>query len=369
METQWSVGGCLEIRQRGGGRSLSGSFPYGRTATVRDRGRVRKETFRQGAFSWQLREFARVTQELNAALAEVGDEALEATRDDELSLEQRRANEPARVSELRQELERRNIHILSGHSFDRPLGSLLAGNARVTDGDDAVHFAVDLPDEARQPSWMKDAVLAIEAGLSVGERVRSWARTSAAANDTPAALEIGSFNPADIAAVPAGGSQPFVYRTLVQKDMDGTLAYIGGSWLPAEAAVGGASTAGTGPPLQARLSKPTTAKAANLRPFPQGAYANSAALYAALISGALAQVSIRTLQNDQGDGDGDGNYWVIPTGGGFSDNGVFDVFPAWDLGVDPARIRVVFSATGVTVQLDEAVAGSPLTQVRIGIWA
>ena len=44
METQSSVGGCLEIRQRGGGRSLSGSFPYRRTATVRDRGRVRKET-------------------------------------------------------------------------------------------------------------------------------------------------------------------------------------------------------------------------------------------------------------------------------------------------------------------------------------
>ena len=168
METQWSVGGCLEIRQRGGGRSLSGSFLYGRTATVRDRGRVRKETFRLGAFSWQIRAFAETLKDLNAALAEVGDEALEATRDSELSLEQRRANEPERISELRQELERRNIHILSGHSFGRPLGSLLTGNARVTDDDDAVRFEVDLPDEARQPSWMRDAVLAVEAGLSVG---------------------------------------------------------------------------------------------------------------------------------------------------------------------------------------------------------
>ena len=101
-------------------------------------------------------------------MAEVGDEALEATRDDELSLEQRRANEPERISELRQELERRNIHILSGHSFDRPLGSLIARNAPVVDGDDAVHFEVDLPDEDRQPSWIRDAVLAVEAGLSVG---------------------------------------------------------------------------------------------------------------------------------------------------------------------------------------------------------
>ena len=36
----------LEIRARGGGgRTLSGSFPYGKMATVKDRGRVRKERF------------------------------------------------------------------------------------------------------------------------------------------------------------------------------------------------------------------------------------------------------------------------------------------------------------------------------------
>ena len=150
----------------GGSRLLAGSFPYGRTATVKDRGRVRKETFRQGAFSWQLREFARVTQELNAALGEIGEDLI--SRDDGGGLETRRANGSERISELRQDLERRNIHILSGHSFDRPLGSLIAGNARVTDGDDAISFEVDLPDEARQPSWIRDAVLAVEAGLSVG---------------------------------------------------------------------------------------------------------------------------------------------------------------------------------------------------------
>ena len=165
METQWSVDGSLELRQRGGSRLLAGSFPYGRTATVNDRGRVRKETFRLGAFSWQLREFARVTHELNAALGEIGDELT--SRDGDADLE-KRANGSERVSALRQELERRNIHVLSGHSFDRPLGSLIARNARVTDGDDAVRFEVDLPDEDRQPSWIRDAVLAVEAGLSVG---------------------------------------------------------------------------------------------------------------------------------------------------------------------------------------------------------
>ena len=126
METQFSVLGSLELRQRGGSRLIAGSFPYGRTATVKDRGRVRKETFRQGAFSWQLQEFARVTRELNAALGEIGDELN--SRGDDADLETR-ANGSERISELRQELERRNIHILSGHSFDRPLGSL-NGTAR-----------------------------------------------------------------------------------------------------------------------------------------------------------------------------------------------------------------------------------------------
>ena len=136
-------------------------------ATISDRGRVRKETIRGRAFGWQLREFAKVQAELNATLAELLDEAAEGrSADDDLEL--RQVNEPERVSALRQELERRNDHILSGHSFDRPLGSLLAGNARVTDGDDAVRFEVDLPDEARQPSWVRDAVLAIEGGLAVG---------------------------------------------------------------------------------------------------------------------------------------------------------------------------------------------------------
>ena len=37
--------GQLEIRQVGGARSISGTFHYGTTGTVSDRGRVRKESF------------------------------------------------------------------------------------------------------------------------------------------------------------------------------------------------------------------------------------------------------------------------------------------------------------------------------------
>ena len=139
--------GELEIRARGGSRTLSGRFPYNRTATVRDRGRVRKERFRSGAFGWQIREFERLQEQVAQAVKEGVEGA---------------------ISDLRQELERRNVHVLAGHSFDRPLGSMLAGSARVVEADDAVKFEVDLPPEARQPSWVKDTVAAVEAGLVGG---------------------------------------------------------------------------------------------------------------------------------------------------------------------------------------------------------
>ena len=46
----------LEIRQSGRGRVLHGSFRYGSTATVRDRGRVRKERFESlGPFNYRYR--------------------------------------------------------------------------------------------------------------------------------------------------------------------------------------------------------------------------------------------------------------------------------------------------------------------------
>ena len=42
----------LELRQRG--RRLSGRFPYGATATISDRGTVRKERFAKRAFSFAI---------------------------------------------------------------------------------------------------------------------------------------------------------------------------------------------------------------------------------------------------------------------------------------------------------------------------
>lgn len=153
IETFHTFPADLEIRARSGRRSLRGRFPYsagpGRgMATIRDRGRVRKERIEGDAFGWQLREFAKVQQEMAEMIEGAVDQA--------------------RAELLRQELERRNVHILAGHSYDRPLGDLRSGTARVTSTREAVDFEVDLPDESDMPSWMRDTVKAVSAGLAGG---------------------------------------------------------------------------------------------------------------------------------------------------------------------------------------------------------
>ena len=153
MTDPWPIfDASLEIRARGGGRSLRGRFPYssgpGRMmATVSDRGRVRKERIAGDAFGWQMREFAKVQKALGEAIEDKIDEA--------------------RIEVLRQELDRRNVHILAGHSFDRPLGNMKRG-ARVESSSEALEFEVDLPAEDEMPSYMRDTVAMIRAGLAGG---------------------------------------------------------------------------------------------------------------------------------------------------------------------------------------------------------
>jgi len=141
----------LEIRARGSRRSLRGSFPYRRQATVRSRGRVRKERIEPDAFGWQLREFERV----QAEFADWLKQAESAAR-------------AGRLAELEEQLERRNVHILSGHSFDKPLGDMKRGTARVTSSNEALAFEVDLPDEADMPTYMLDTVKEIRTGRAGG---------------------------------------------------------------------------------------------------------------------------------------------------------------------------------------------------------
>ena len=111
--------GELEVRQRGGARVLHGRFNYQSMATLRDRGRVRKESFAPRAFRFAIE----------------------------------------------QEPERR-IDLLVGHDFGKPLASRKAGTLDIRDGDDAVEFEARLPDDP--PSWVIDAERAIAAGLMTG---------------------------------------------------------------------------------------------------------------------------------------------------------------------------------------------------------
>ena len=111
--------GSMEIRQRGGFRVLSGSFPYGGMATVSNRGRVRKESFSPRAFRFAIE------------------------------------TEPER-----------RIDLLIGHDFGKPVASRQAGSLVVTDTPQGVLFEATLPDDA--PTWVVDAELAISAGLMTG---------------------------------------------------------------------------------------------------------------------------------------------------------------------------------------------------------
>ena len=108
----------LEIRRAGGKSTLSGRFNYGSTATIRDRGRVRKETFEPRAFRYAIED------------------------------------------------ETRPIDVLVGHNFGMPIASRKAGTLQIADGEDAVVFEARLPDDP--PSWIADAERAIAAGLMVG---------------------------------------------------------------------------------------------------------------------------------------------------------------------------------------------------------
>ena len=144
MDTYAVWDGQLEIRQGGAGRTLSGRFPYGGVATVSDRGRVRKERINSRAFSWQMQEFAKLQAQLGQSLSKAVQDRLD------------------------ENLERRNVHILSGHDFGKSLGDMKRGTARVWDDADALYFEVDLPDDADMPSHMLDTVKEIRTGRAGG---------------------------------------------------------------------------------------------------------------------------------------------------------------------------------------------------------
>ena len=110
----------IEVRNNGGVSSIVGEFLYNDIATISDRGTVRKETFSPGAFDFVLQD------------------------------------------------EARDVHLLSGHSFDKPLASRSGRSLMLESTKAALLFEAILPDVSARPSWMDDAIRALAVGLVGG---------------------------------------------------------------------------------------------------------------------------------------------------------------------------------------------------------
>ena len=185
------------------------------------------------------------------------------------------------------------------------------------------------------------------------------------------AQAIGAFQQVDIDAIPNGGSQLFVYQATVLKDMDSTLAYVGGGWTKAAAAAGGAGgqwywvSQAVGP-----FTANTAKDATTILQFPVAGFADYAALEAAVVDSTIPQIAIRILEIDAGASDDDGANFIIPNINAFRFGiGSFRAFPAWNVGVDPVKFDVVFGPTNVTVKADTSVGQTLTVIVRIAVWS
>lgn len=116
--------GGLELRRDGGGTAtLSGRFPYNSTAVLSDggrSGRPRKERIAPRAFGYRV------------------------DRPDE------------------------DIHLLVGHSYDRPLASRGAGTLELSDTDEALAFTATISPAMQGVTYVRDTLASIEAGLMLG---------------------------------------------------------------------------------------------------------------------------------------------------------------------------------------------------------
>lgn len=126
-----AFGGELELRAgRGKSRRLKGTFPYGKRAVLSDggkTGRPKKEVIASKAFAYRI------------------------DRPEE------------------------DIHLLVGHSYDRPLASRGAGTLDIRDTDDAVTFDAEIVPEVVDTPYGADFLGAFEArlirGISPGFRI------------------------------------------------------------------------------------------------------------------------------------------------------------------------------------------------------
>lgn len=123
------AGGGLELRKRASGAlALQGSFPYGKRAVLSDGGRTgrpRKEVIAPRAFAYRI-------------------------------------NTPSEHG------GKKDIHLLAGHSYDKPLASVRSGTLDIQDSDEAVTFTATITEEMQEVSYVKDVLAAVAAGLAIG---------------------------------------------------------------------------------------------------------------------------------------------------------------------------------------------------------
>ncbi|HWM47084.1 MAG TPA: HK97 family phage prohead protease [Xanthobacteraceae bacterium] len=117
--------GELETRAaRNGRRRLRGRFPYRKRATLsdggRNGGRPQKEEFAPRAFGY-------------------------------------RVDKPGE-----------EIHLLVGHSYDKPLASKLNGSLSLVDSDEALTFEAEIAEAIAETSYGADILKQIDSGLAVG---------------------------------------------------------------------------------------------------------------------------------------------------------------------------------------------------------
>lgn len=119
MAPIWPVDG-LEVRAQGGRPTIHGRFPYRSLAVISDRGKVRKETIEPGAFDFALKD------------------------------------------------PERDVHLLVGHDFGKPLASKATKTLEFDDGADFLAFRAQLAEGAERVSWVSDLLAMLAAGLIAG---------------------------------------------------------------------------------------------------------------------------------------------------------------------------------------------------------
>lgn len=115
----WEVAG-LELRRQGNQPVIAGAFPFNTLATIADRGRVRKERIAPGAFNWTL------------------------------------------------ENEDREVSLLLGHDFDKPLASRRNGSLKMRADDTALSFEAVVDPALEDVSHVRDALAMLGSGLVKG---------------------------------------------------------------------------------------------------------------------------------------------------------------------------------------------------------